>query len=239
MSISSSRNFPAQLAIQLRFLDRSCCAFDEGDEDEAVRIATTIRTIVHQTSHSTSLLRHLGAEEIRLLSMAYKPPIQPGTYVITAPIFLAFVRMGASDMSHEPNLGQTPVRLVSVSEWWTEQLAELGQGVVVRRRDIALVAANRDGGAHVDSELTPEYERLGENGRLISWSMTKNGTRVELPSPNLHYVALRTMGWEVLNSPELRELAGTNLVGLPRSNARAHSQGPSGGLPPPPPIATK
>lgn len=236
MSIPSSRNFPAQLAIQLRFLDRSCCAFDEGDEDEAVRIATTIRTIVHQTSHSTSLLRHLGAEDIRFLSMAFELPRPPGTHVIAAPIFLAFVSMGTSDMSHEPNLGQTPVRLVSVSEWWTEKLAELDRGVVVRRRDIALVAANKDGGAHVDSELTPEYERLGENGRLISWSMTKDGATVELPSPNLHYVALRTMGWELLNSPELRELAGKDLTGWPRSNARAHSQGPSGGLPPPPPI---
>lgn len=233
MSIPSVRNFPAQLAIQLRFLDRSCCAFDDGDGNEAVRIATTIRTVVHQTSRSTSLLRHLDAEQIRLLSMAYEFPSQPGTVVIAAPIFLAFTRMGAGEISHEPNLGQEPARLVGVSEWWTEKLAELDRGVVVTRREITLIAANKDGGAHVDSDLTPLYERLGENGKLISWSKVKEGVRVELPSPNLHYVALRTMGWELLNSPELRERAGTHLTELPRSNARAHAQGSSGGLSPP------
>ena len=39
-------------------------------------------------------------------------------------------------------------------------------GTQVSRKDVVLVAADKDGGAHVDSALTPEYERLIESGDL-------------------------------------------------------------------------
>jgi len=37
-----------------------------------------------------------------------------------------------------------------------------------RERDIVLVAANKDGGAHVDTELTPQYESLKQRGGTLS-----------------------------------------------------------------------
>jgi len=42
-------DFELQLDRQLNFLRRSCAAFDGGAFDEAVRIALTIRVLVHNT----------------------------------------------------------------------------------------------------------------------------------------------------------------------------------------------
>ena len=64
----STIDFKAQLRRQLQFLKASSAAFDAGFHDEAVRIATVVRLLVHQTKSSTSLLKHLNATTINLLS---------------------------------------------------------------------------------------------------------------------------------------------------------------------------
>jgi hypothetical protein len=55
--------FQQQLQEQIGFLDASCAAYDYGNKSEALRLATTIRVLVHDTSNSTSLLKHLGVKE--------------------------------------------------------------------------------------------------------------------------------------------------------------------------------
>lgn len=76
----------------------------------------------------------------------------------------------------------------------------MNAGVRVARRDIALAAANKDGGAHVDAELPPEYQRLIEG----LWVMMGTGKHVA----GQHLLYLRQMGFEILNSPDLSALAG-------------------------------
>ncbi len=66
--MTAQRDFIAQLRRQLSLLENSCLAFDQGCRDEAVRIATAIRVLVHNTANSTSLITHLKAESTRLLS---------------------------------------------------------------------------------------------------------------------------------------------------------------------------
>ena len=72
------------------------------------------------------------------------------------------------------------------------------------RKDVVLTAADRDGGAHVDSRLTPEYERLAADGALGSLVRSDS---VEIPITNGHLMALRQIGYEVLHSPDLIALA--------------------------------
>jgi hypothetical protein len=52
----------------LGFLDRSARSFDDGHEDEALRLATTMRVLFHNTPLSTSLLKHLSMENTTMLS---------------------------------------------------------------------------------------------------------------------------------------------------------------------------
>ena len=60
--------YQQELKKQLGFLRRSCQLYDEGEVDEAIRIAVPIRTTIHDTRNSTSLLTHLDAEGIKLWS---------------------------------------------------------------------------------------------------------------------------------------------------------------------------
>jgi len=81
----------------------------------------------------------------------------------------------------------------------------------VSRKDVALTAANKDGGSHVDAKLTPTYERL-VNSEDLGYFMDEHGTQT--PITGHHYVALRQMGYELLDSPAL-----IGLIGQPTANA--------------------
>ena len=60
--------YQQELKKQLGFHRRSCQWYDSGEVDEAIRIAVPIRTIIHDTRNSTSLLTHLNAKGIKLWS---------------------------------------------------------------------------------------------------------------------------------------------------------------------------
>ena len=71
-------DFTAQLQRQLGFMENSARAYDAGHRDEAIRLATSLRVLFHQTPKSTSLLWHLGAESIMMLSTSDRNPVAPG-----------------------------------------------------------------------------------------------------------------------------------------------------------------
>jgi len=75
------------------------------------------------------------------------------------------------------------------------------------RRSIVLAAANKDGGAHVDSGLTAEYEALAQDGAIGSFRQDAHETQSDVPIVEAHLVALRQIGYELLHSPELSKLA--------------------------------
>ena len=187
---------------QIGFLQRSAVAFDAGYVDEAVRIATTIRVLIHNTASSTSLLKHLDATTISLLSSC--DGASPNT--------LFYMGLG---MHHVRNDGGTikatyapvldgPVKIyVPVSKWWDMIVYVLGSGERLSRKKIVLTAANKDGGAHVDSALTPEYEALSRQGAVGYLMSSVGGNINEQPFTDAHFVAVRQMAYELLNSPEL------------------------------------
>jgi hypothetical protein len=65
----------AQLKDQLAFIARSANAFDAGATEEAKRIATAVRVLVHDTKASISLLRQLSLKEtaFRDTAVPYNP----------------------------------------------------------------------------------------------------------------------------------------------------------------------
>jgi hypothetical protein len=192
-------NFNEHLKKQLGFLERSCQSYDQGFHDEAIRIATVIRVLTHNTKSSTSLLKHLNSTTIQLLSTC------PDT---TTAKTLIFYGMGVSRMSgngecsYFPSLGDSPVNdFVPVSKWWTQTIFILNTKTRLTRKDIVLAAANKDGGAHVDKKLSPDYEALSNDGSVGTFSYSSNGKESSIDVQNAHLVALRQMGFEILNSP--------------------------------------
>ena len=192
--------FQSHLKKQLSFLERSCAAYDQGCNDEAIRIATVIRVIIHNTKSSTSLLKHLNATTINLLT-SVNPVISESD-----PIFM--LGMGKLiNGQYLPKLELASGELIPVSKWWSQTVMKNGNIISLTRKNIVLTAANKDGGAHVDAKLTPAYEELAKDGAMGT-SVQYNpltGYKVE-PDTDAHLLSLRQMGFELLNSEELNAL---------------------------------
>jgi len=57
------QRFREELQTQLRFLKKSAAEFDNGDEEEAKRMAVTLRNLFESTKKMTSVIRHLELED--------------------------------------------------------------------------------------------------------------------------------------------------------------------------------
>lgn len=207
-------DFKLHLCRQLGFIELSCTSFDYGFHDEAIRIATVIRVLIHQTSKSTSLLTHLGATNVGILSTCidivakFKDP-NSLAYGATPRMFNG---MGAFSLgqnaTYAPKLGNSYVQsFLTAHDWWNQVVFILDKNTWVTRKQVALAAANKDGGAHIDTKLTPNYGRLIESGDLGYLISTLENQEIVLPITGHHYVALRQMGYEILNSPDLIALS--------------------------------
>lgn len=193
-------DFVAQLKRQLSFLKRSTVAYDLGHHDEAIRMATVIRVLLHQTSKSTSLLQHLNAEKINLLSTAKCEDIETVFYYMG----LGILQVGSNGPSYQPGLGEGWTKqLIPAQQWWEQVVYVLSPDVRLSRKNIVLAAANQDGGAHVDSKLTPDYAELAKDGGLGFLLVDQDGMECDEQITNAHFVAIRQMTYELLHSPEL------------------------------------
>ncbi|MHA1747720.1 MAG: hypothetical protein ACTSYF_03655 [Promethearchaeota archaeon] len=61
-------NYVKHLRNQLSFIHSSCNSFDNGFFEESIRLSVCIRVLFHNTNKSTSLFKHLGKENIKILS---------------------------------------------------------------------------------------------------------------------------------------------------------------------------
>lgn len=96
-------------------------------------------------------------------------------------------------------------RFIQADDWWTEIVYQIGAEGISRKK-LVLSAADKDGGAHVDKTLNPEYEALTRGVWTVGY--TAKEVDVEFPLPNSHLADLREMAYELLNSPALLALAG-------------------------------
>lgn len=198
-------SFREHLHRQLGFIRRSCEAYDTGHTDEAIRIATIIRVLLHDTKQSTSLLKDIGADSITLLSTIEEPSPSTIFYIGFGEQKVTNTPSGAS-ATYAPLLDGPIKTFVPVVKWWNQVVYMLNLETRLTRKNIVLCAANKDGGAHVDSSLSPEYEVLAQDGTAGALVDQRGGETSAQPFTDAHLVAIRQMGHELLNSPELLSL---------------------------------
>jgi len=204
---SVSMKFREQLKRQLGFLERSCSLYDMGNQEEAIRIATCIRVLVYDSkqSKSISLLTHLNARTINLFTSYLEPPEGENGYVAMTAFAMGVINMGkGGEYGYGPNLDDfSPSSAVlPVDEWWNQ----IVWSPKLSRRDIVLTAANQDGGAHVDSKVDPKYKSLADDALMDKFIIRKAGKEYYQSFSDMHLMTLRTMGNELLKSPELLRL---------------------------------
>lgn len=207
--MAGASDFAAQLAKQIGFLERSAKDFDAGHTDEAFRIATALRVIFHQTPKSTSLLTHLNATKVLIRSAvpdmsAMRAKIAPRKVVAQYFVSLATITVGNHGCVLLPKTEPASHhRMIPADEWWDEVFATINNTDYTRKA-LVLWACNKDGGAHVDDVLPPEYEAIKASGALGTFN--HNGQ--DVPVEQAHLVFLRSMAFEVTASPDLRVIAG-------------------------------
>lgn len=172
------------LSEQLGFLDLSSASFDAGHELEAKRLAVVIRTLVHDTEHSVSLLRQLGLKT----HMPFVHSGQPepdvnspsGTMMVGAGLCSMNMDFDSRTVRYVPFLGDLPSDRIHppmcFEDWWRWPVFRDMTGNTFDRRKLVLSVANKDGGAHVDAQLPNDYRALAyENSAGFGQSVSSDG----------------------------------------------------------------
>jgi hypothetical protein len=188
-----------RLRAQRDFLTRSARAFDDGAEDEAVRLAATIRVLLYDTpGPTTSLLTHLGVKD-RITYVDTASPIDPRNLAPTPG--LVMMRMSNEGASYVPVLdnfsGQHSHPNKPFRAWWEDPVTKDGHGNYFSRKDYILTAANKEGGAHVDHSLDARYQALARDNALGWMSFTPADDQGKPFDRNPAYASVRQIAFEV------------------------------------------
>jgi hypothetical protein len=164
-----------KLEEQRHLLGKSIREFASGDLAEAVRLAVAMRVLVHETGSCKPLLGQLTPNYLQLEILDRKPKkeenLPPGTQsavVMSVPISVQISDKGVFlnsklDVEHyAPSI---------LGRWWSRPCLILPGLGGLSRKEIVVGLADKEGGAHVDVNLSPRYRRLIESKQFqIGWS---------------------------------------------------------------------
>jgi len=158
----SQNELENHLREQISFLEASANSFDAGMEEEAKRLAVTIRILVHDTSYSYSLLGQMG-KNLKFLDTSSdldsKNILAHGGLISILNELHQTRYIATLD-----NFPPSTVKLIDFDSWWNKPVFVDKQGRKLTRKDLILTAANQDGGAHVDPSLDETYANLSRKG---------------------------------------------------------------------------
>jgi hypothetical protein len=127
-----------------------------------MRLAVTLRVLLHDSSSSRSLLGQLQVKDaLRFEDTA----MYPDPRLIQKAGLVIIQWTTGTEVRHVAPLGDllSPDRIhppLRFKRWWTVRAIEGSHGRIYRRRDLVLTMANQDGGAHVDPDLDADYALL-------------------------------------------------------------------------------
>jgi len=202
------------LGDQIRFLQSSSAAYDSGFTGESVRLAASLRVLLHDTRRCDSLLGLLGFKR----KLRYRSTAEPfsdnhvGDY---HPLVLQHFYVGPpeSRVDYVPAFVAPPPRverprLLGFREWWEEvivmpnsTMGTKAEGHRFSRRDLILHMCDKQGGAHVDPALDEDYARLVcEPSESFYWRQTKPVVSKLQPMPRQQVApaSIRQITYELL-----------------------------------------
>ena len=198
--------------VQLKFLNASCEAYDEGDRDEFRRIALAVRVLVYNNGQSKSLTDQLGLRGIPF--PAYSRCVDHRNLLSEMP--LVMIQMGPAGTIYLPCLdnGAAEPRMLSFEDWWGEEAFRSGGGVSMTRSGFVLHTANQAGGAHVDSEIDEEFYKIAKLNEAgwIAFSGPPENPSAQSPMEDMEKACVRHIGFEVLQAlnPEWERIKGNH-----------------------------
>jgi len=197
---------------QLYFIEKSIEEFDKN-EVEAKRVATNIRTLVHDTNNSSSLLNQLNAKHIKFLNtnapknsfanwQLTKVNMQGNVFDSNTP-YVGIVGKHVIGSEEGISIKYFPIykawtnynSYLDFDTWWTSEIYDNKVGDILTRKGLILNVANKDGGAHID-DLKQEYNSFKKSDILkFEVNETMQGAD-NIPA----YPAVMQIAWELLHS---------------------------------------
>lgn len=186
-----------QLLEQIRFLRSSAAAFDAGDDAFAKPMATIVRVLCHDRGSTVSLLTQLNLKGIPFHNTASDH--HPDSLLPTIALVNQHLSSTGGKSGHLAPLDNRPapyIRKTSFDDWWGAVILDDAKGSRLRRSDLVLRMANKDGGAHVDPQIPADYAAIIRR-EGFGWYLTDNkGSR---PFPGrVERLSVRQIAHEIL-----------------------------------------
>lgn len=191
------------LSEHIYFLKTSAEKYDEGNTQEAKRLAVHVRTLVHDTSHSDSLLKQLDKKNIHFYDTANNKtdPKNIMPEMLLLKIILGTETKPLKFIPHLDDLAPFQRhRKKSFKNWWNKPILQDVDKNPFTRKDIVLRLANQDGGAHVDPVLDERFANLTRKvGLGWSWGPDEKSAKTVFGAER---ATMRQIVFEVLKSLE-------------------------------------
>ena len=201
-----SNPLPERLDEHMKLMTVLCESYDGGNDIIALPIATAIRVLVHDTTNSTSLLKHLGKKGGQYLNTNCRDLREPVHLGLVRRINVGVNDGAGGEAKYWPLCDERyfPIQrahfaFVSFEDWWGERVFENPRSYLTRR-DLVLAIANKDGGAHFDTEVDQRYDDFRKKWSGGS-SLIGRKSGVKRGYDNIPiYPAVRQIGYELLHS---------------------------------------
>lgn len=202
MSAAERKQFLSRaLGDQRHLLKTSIAGMATGDLTQALHIATSIRVLVHETGASKPLLKqfHSNYLDLPILDKILEPPkdVHAGLAAITfyCPVSAKIsIRDGNATVTLNTDLNEPSYVLSKLGAWWNGICMVLPAVGPFSRRELVLGLANKEGGAHVDADISAKY-RAVLGSQLVRANL--NGT--DIGALNLSRLVAGKSGVELLD----------------------------------------
>ncbi len=158
-------DYLTHLKQQYDFLVSDIDQFEKGHSHFGVKIASTLRTIFHNTTFSKSILPQLADKyQIKLIFKS------KGQGFVTDPSCRLYIGFTIGNRIVPRNYFNLPFFIETVFESYWNAIVYKEGDILYTRKQLILFAANKWGGSHVDPEIPLKYLTLIDSSgpKLVS-----------------------------------------------------------------------
>lgn len=172
---------------RVRLLKKSCHRFDEGDTDEFLNIAHSLRSLLHDTASTRSILAMSGQKsKIRYCDTRNPPPPKLGNTYWAA--WCGLVDFDSGFRSgvfgyRAPLSAVTVIRTLDFPDWWRMLVFQDEEGHQLTRKDFVCQLANKDGPSHFDPDTASHAYRAAARSEHVRLMRSFDGTNFQYAKP--------------------------------------------------------
>jgi|HubBroStandDraft_2_1064218.scaffolds.fasta_scaffold111226_2 hypothetical protein len=153
-------------------LSDAIVAIAGGKLSAALTIATTIRTLVHETGRSVPLLKSIRPDYLTLVvregpwaTAESLSPLNQRVTLMSLPFAVEIHQDPQPRLSLKPNPDMSTYRDTLLGPWWTKPVLKVFGCAPLTRREVVLGVADKEG-AHVDDDMSDNYRKVLESQPL-------------------------------------------------------------------------